>query len=86
MKIIPKIFRKKKGGELKSHYDRILRHLRDYGSITSFEAFKEYGNTRLSATIFLLRKDGYKISSERIGLKNRYGKTVYFAKYILLED
>ena len=86
MKIIPKIFRKKKGGELKSHYDRILRHLKDYGSITSLEAFKDYGNTRLSATIFLLRKDGYKISSEKVAFRNRYGKIVYFAKYILLED
>lgn len=86
MKIIPKIFRKKKGGELKSHYDRILRHLRDYGSITSFEAFKEYGNTRLSATIFLLRKDGYNISSNKVAYRNRYGKIVYFAKYTLEED
>ena len=86
MKIIPRIFRKKKGGELKSHYDRILRHLKDYGSITSLEAFKDYGNTRLSATIFLLRKDGYKISSEKVAFRNRYGKIVYFAIYILLED
>ena len=72
--------------EPNTHYDRILQHLKDFGSITSLEAFKEYGNTRLSATIFLLRKDGYKISSEKVGCKNRYGKIVYFAKYILLED
>lgn len=70
----------------KTHYDRILRHLQDFGSITSLEAFKDYGNTRLSATIFLLRKDGWNIKSEKIDFINRYGKKVYFAKYILLED
>lgn len=69
--------------EKETHYDRILRHLKDYGSITSWESFEEYGNTRLSATIFLLRKDGYDIVSEKVGRKNRYGKVVYFAKYTL---
>ena len=69
-----------------THYDRILKHLQDFGSITSLEAFRDYGNTRLSATIFLLRKDGWKISSERVEFRNRYGKKVYFAKYVLVED
>lgn len=87
MEVMPRVFRRKtEEKEPSSHYDRILNHLKDYGSITSLEAFKEYGNTRLSATIFLLRKDGYKISSEKVAFRNRYGKVVYFAKYILLED
>lgn len=66
-----------------THYDRVLRHLTDFKSITSYEAFIDYGITRLSAIIFLLRKDGYNISSQKIAAKNRYGKTVYFANYIL---
>jgi hypothetical protein len=66
-----------------THYDRILRHLQDFGNITSLDAFKDYGITRLSAIIFLLRKDGYKISSQKVSCKNRYGKVVYFANYIL---
>jgi hypothetical protein len=69
-----------------THYDRILRHLKDFGSITSWDAFEDYGNTRLSATIFSLRQDGYNIKSEKIGRKNRYGKMVYFAKYTLEEN
>ena len=72
--------------EKETHYDRILRHLKDYGSITSWEAFEEYGCTRLSAIIFVLRKVGYIINSEKIGRKNRYGKMVYFAKYTLVEE
>ena len=87
MEVMPRVFKRKtEEKEPNSHYDRILNHLKDYGSITSLDAFRDYGNTRLSATIFLLRKDGYKISSEKVAFRNRYGKVVYFAKYILLED
>lgn len=69
--------------EKETHYDRVLRHLKEKGHITSLEAFREYGLTRLSAIIFNLRKDGYNITSDKVGRKNRYGKMVYFAKYIL---
>lgn len=61
--------------------ERILKHLQDFGSITSWEAIKEYGCTRLSAYIYLLRKDGYIIENENITTKNRYGDAVTFAKY-----
>ena len=69
--------------EKETHYDRVLTHLKEKGHITSLEAFREYGLTRLSAIIFNLRKDGYNITSDKVGRKNRYGKMVYFAKYIL---
>ena len=36
--------------------DRILKHLDNYGSITSWEAIKEYGCTRLSQYILLAKK------------------------------
>lgn len=61
--------------------ERILKHLQDFGSITSWEAIKEYGCTRLSAYIYLLRKDGYIIENENVTTKNRYGDAVTFAKY-----
>lgn len=38
--------------------DMVLRYLQDYGSITSWEAIKEFGATRISAIIFNLKKDG----------------------------
>lgn len=69
-----------------THYDRVLKHLKDFGSITSLEAFQDYGITRLSAIIYNLRKDGRIIHSQNVSCVNRYGKTVYFAKYCLLED
>lgn len=61
--------------------ERILKHLQDFGSITSWEAIKEYGCTRLSAYIYLLRKDGYIIENKNVTTKNRYGDAVTFAKY-----
>ena len=64
---------------------RILKHLKDYKHITSWEAIMEYGVTRISARIFNLKKQGYKIKTERISTKNRYGDSVSFAKYILEE-
>ena len=65
-----------------THYDRVLNHLQRYGSITSWEAIKEYGITRLSAVIFELRKE-YNITSTFEKSKNRYGDKISYAKYIL---
>lgn len=63
----------------------VIDHLERSGSITSIEAFSEYGITRLSAIIFNLRKKGYNIISEEIKHINRYDRTIYFARYILKE-
>lgn len=63
--------------------DRVLRHLSDYGKITSMEAFVDYGITRLSAVIFDLRALGYNIISENTEGVNRYNEKVYFATYKL---
>ena len=60
---------------------RVLQYLEDFGSITSLDAFKDLGDTRLAATIFQLRKKGYDIISETQTSVNRYGDNVHFAKY-----
>lgn len=65
----------------------VLRHIREHGSITSWEAFKEYGITRLSAIIYKLRhKENLSISKIDVTTKNRYNNTVTFAKYIINES
>lgn len=61
----------------------IERHLREWKSITTFEAFTEYGITRLSAIIFDLRKK-YNIGDEWIERTNRYGADIRFKKYIFI--
>ena len=60
--------------------DRILEHLQKYGTITSWEAIKEYGCTRLSHYIWLLRKE-YMINDREITTKNRYGDSVSYKEY-----
>lgn len=65
--------------------EMILRHLEEYGKITSFEAFVEYGITRLAARIHDLRADGYKIKSTVQYARNRYGKKIKFERYTLEE-
>tara|TARA_R110000824_G_C14865478_1_gene641699 strand:+ start:92 stop:370 length:279 start_codon:yes stop_codon:yes gene_type:complete len=71
-----------KSEEVKSQSDAILWHLKQYGSITSYEAIKEYGATRLSAIIFNYRKDGYDIDSIPLVKKTRFGRNTTIAKYV----
>lgn len=63
----------------------VLRHLKEYKSITSFEAFTEYGAIRLSAIIFELRKT-HIITDEWIKRTNRFGENVRFKKYIYVKE
>ena len=63
--------------------ERIMRHLREYGSITQLEAMNEYGIFRLASRISDLRKEGINIKKETVKGKNRYGEPTAFAKYEL---
>lgn len=60
--------------------DRVLNYIKDFGSITTYEAFTELGCTRLSEYIRQLRED-YKIEDEWIQAKNRYGEKTEYKKY-----
>jgi len=71
-----------KAQEVKCQADAVLWHLKKYGNITSYEAIKEYGATRLSAIIFNHRKNGYDIDSMPLTKKTRFGRTTKIAKYI----
>ena len=66
--------------------EMVLQHLKDFGSITSWEAFTEYGVTRLSAIILELRKQNFFITTDYVVNKNRYGRLVSFGKYTLAEN
>ena len=63
--------------------DRVLRHLKDYGSITQWEAIRDYGIMRLGARIWDLKKQGHVISTERETGVNRYNEKTHYAKYYL---
>lgn len=61
--------------------ERIIRHLRDHGSISSLEAMQEYGVMRLASRISDLKKSGIPIRREMVSGKNRYGEATSYARY-----
>lgn len=63
--------------------ERIIRHLTDYGSITSMEAMTEYGIMRLASRINDLRRLGYPIIGETVAGLNRYGEATHYSRYRL---
>ena len=66
--------------------DRILRHMRDYGTIDPMTAIKDYGCMRLSARIGDLKGLGYPIRAERVKNKNRYGESTNYCVYSLIDE
>ena len=63
--------------------ERVLRHLKDFGSITTLEAIQEYGILRLASRINDLKRQGYTIITTTKTGKNRYGETTHFTEYSL---
>lgn len=61
----------------------IKDHLKTKRKITSMEAIKFYGCTRLSDKIFRLRKAGWKIETQNTIGRTRYGTFTVYATYIL---
>ena len=58
----------------KTHKERLLEYLKEYKSITSLEAIRDLGNTRLSATIFILKDEGHNIETENAQVATRWTK------------
>lgn len=65
--------------------ERVIRHLQEYGSISSLEAMQEYGIMRLASRISDLRKTGIPIRREMVKGKNRYGEVTSYARYRVSE-
>lgn len=63
--------------------DRVLQYIQDFGSITSWEAYRELGITQLGARIFELKERGYSFNTERVNTENRYGDRTHFDRYTL---
>ena len=65
--------------------DMILRYMQETGSITPWEAVKEFGCMRLGARIYDLKRRGYGIERTLVSDVNRYGKRVQYARYSIEE-
>lgn len=63
-----------------SQKDRIINYIREFGSISSWEAYSDLGITQLGARIDQLKKDGYEFVTEWEKGKNRYGEPTMYKK------
>lgn len=61
--------------------DRIINYIRQFGSITSWEAYQDLGVMQLGARIDQLQKEGYEFETKWERKKNRYGEEVSFKRY-----
>lgn len=62
---------------------KILKYMRDYGSITPVEAFRDLGVMRLGARIYDLEQEGIRIAHERETSTNSMGEKVSYSRYRL---
>ena len=66
--------------------EKVLEYMRQFGSITQLEALADIGCKCLASIICDLRHQGYIIGRRTKHGLNRYGDSVSFAEYYLLED
>lgn len=64
--------------------EKVLNHMKQFGSITSMDAFMRYHITRLSARIWDLRAAGHVIDTDDVTISVD-GHPCTFARYTLKE-
>ena len=64
----------------------ILNHLKSGKAINPMEALEKYGCFRLGAVIFVLKDEGYNISSRLHYFRKPSGKKGHYAVYKLEEN
>lgn len=65
--------------------ERILKYIRDFGSISTWQAMMDLGVARLASRIFDLKEQGYVFTKKRVTTKNRYGENTYYYEYRLAD-
>ena len=66
--------------------EMVIKYIRDFGSISSFQAYAYLGITQLGARIYYLKRAGYQFVTDRIKTTNRYGKTTHYDVYRLVGE
>lgn len=64
---------------------RIISYIRQFGSISSWEAYADLGITQLGARIDQLKKEGYEFKTEWESNKNRFGEKTEYKRYFLVD-
>lgn len=61
--------------------ERILKYMSEHKTITQLEAMTELGVLRLASRINDLKRQGHRIISRRVTVKNRFGEDCVVAQY-----
>lgn len=69
----------------KTQKEAVKMHLNDYGHLTSLEAIREYGITRLSHWIWVLRNEGMSIKTIPQEVTNRFNHKTTYAIYTIIK-
>lgn len=65
---------------------RVINYIKEFGSISSWEAYADLGITQLGARIDQLKKDGYEFKTEWESSVNRFGEKTEYKRYSLVTD
>ena len=66
--------------------ERIIDYIKEFGSITQFEALRDLGVMRLASRISDLKRLGYPIVSTIEPVKNRFGETCHIKRYSIQSE
>ena len=69
-----------------TQYELIIKYIRDFGSITPYEAFRDLGITKLATRISEMKKRGFEFADEWVNNVNRYGVEVKYKRYRLIKS
>ena len=65
--------------------DRVINYIRKFGSISSWEAYKDLGITQLATRIKELKEQGYEFKTEWESSTNRFGEKTDYKRYYLAD-
>ena len=65
--------------------DKVLAYIKQFGSITSWQAYSDLGVTQLGARIWNLKEQGYVFETTRKQTTNRLGEKTHYDEYRLKE-
>lgn len=68
-----------------SQKQRIINYIREFGSISSWEAYSDLGITQLGARIDQLKKEGYEFKTEWESSTNKFGERTDYKRYYLVD-
>ena len=65
--------------------DRVINYIREFGSISSWEAYKDLGITQLATRIKELKEQGYEFRTEWESSNNRFVERTDYKRYYLAD-